>query len=211
MTLFPNRRWPRPRRLALLLVATLLLAAYLARSQLLLAMGRFLDVSERPRPVDVVLVLGGGANQRPFVAAALFRAGLARRVLVPTVKLNAANEEDLYPPEHELIRRVLESRGVPPERVVPLPEECNSTLDEALALARFLDAEPETTVAVVTHDFHTRRARSLFRRVLGGRIARVHFVSAPTEDFSADDWWCTAEGFATYTTEYLKLVLYTLR
>src|SRR5262249_23505078 len=102
-------------------------------------------------------------------------------------------------------------RGVPPGRVVALPGECDSTLDEAHALARFLDAEPETTVAVVTHGYHTRRARSLFRRVLGGRGARVRFVAAPTDHFSADDWWCSEEGFAAYLTEYAKLLLYTLR
>jgi uncharacterized SAM-binding protein YcdF (DUF218 family) len=196
--------------LALVLVAILLLGGYLARGRLLPAMGRFLDVSEPPRPVDAVLVLEGGANDRPFVAAALVRAGLAGRVLVPTVKRSADNEDDLLPPEHELIRRVLLVRRVPPECIIPLPGECDSTLDEARALARFLDAEPETTVAVVTHGYHTRRARSLFRRVLGGRIARVHFVAAPTEDCSADDWWCSEEGFTAYTAEYFKLVMYSL-
>jgi uncharacterized SAM-binding protein YcdF (DUF218 family) len=196
---------------ALALVVALLVGAYLARGRLLPAVGRFLDVSEPPRPVDVVLVLGGAANDRPFVAAALVRAGLAERVLVPTVKPSAENQEDLRPPEHELIRRALRGRGVASERIVPLPGEVGSTLDEAQALARFLDAEPDTTVAVVTHAYHTRRARSLFRRVLGGRMARVHFVAAPSDQFSADDWWCSEEGFATYLTEYAKLLLYTVR
>jgi uncharacterized SAM-binding protein YcdF (DUF218 family) len=76
---------------------------------------------------------------------------------------------------------------------------------------RFLQAEPGTTVAVVTSDFHTRRARAIFRRVLGERMERVHFVAAPTDGFGASDWWECEEGTITYLNEYAKLAFYSFK
>jgi uncharacterized SAM-binding protein YcdF (DUF218 family) len=187
------------------------LAVYLAGPWILPRLGEFLDVSEPPRRVDCVLVLGGGASTRPFVAAALIRAGLARRALIATVKLSPEARDGTWPAEHDLVHGVLLARKVRGDEIVLLPGECDSTIDEARALARFLDSEPEATVAVVTNDFHTRRARMLFRRVLGPRQSQVHFVSAPVDGVVASNWWRTEKGFVVYTTEYLKLILYGFR
>jgi uncharacterized SAM-binding protein YcdF (DUF218 family) len=192
-------------------VVALALGLYLARGRLLPAAARFLDVSEPPRRADAVMVLGGGAATRPFVAAALVRAGLARRALVPRVRPSPEGDEGLTLPEDEVIRRALRARGVPDEAVVTLPGEVDSTRDEAQALGRFLEAEPDARVIVVTNGFHTRRARMLFRHALGERLARVHFVAAPTDGFGAEDWWRHEEGFRCYAGEYFKLAYYGLR
>jgi uncharacterized SAM-binding protein YcdF (DUF218 family) len=186
-------------------------ALYLARGRLLPAAARFLDVSEPPRPVDAVMVLGGGADTRSFVAAALVRAGLARRALVPSVRRSAEQQDGFKPSEDEVIRRVLRARGVPDGAVVTLPGAVDSTRDEARVLARFVETEPGVTVAVVTNGFHTRRARMLFGHELGRRIACVHFVAAPTDGFDADNWWRSEGGFTCYATEYFKLAYYGLR
>jgi uncharacterized SAM-binding protein YcdF (DUF218 family) len=178
---------------------------------LLPAAARFLDVSEPPPTVDAVMVLGGGAETRPFVAAALIRAGKARRALVPTVRLSLENEAGLAPSESELIRSVLRARGVREEEIVTLPGEVDSTRDEARGLKQFLDSEPDATVAVVTNGFHTRRARMLFRHEMRDHMDHVHFVAAPTDHFNADNWWRTEEGFTCYLTEFFKLIYYGLR
>jgi uncharacterized SAM-binding protein YcdF (DUF218 family) len=192
-------------------VAVVLLGLYLARGWILPAAARLLDVSEPPRKVDAVMVLGGGATTRPFVAAALVRAGLARRALVSNPRLSGEQEDGLRPSEAEVIRRALRARGVPDDAVVTLPGEVDSTRDEAQALGRFLEVEPDATVAVVTNGFHTRRARMLFRHELGDRMAQVQFVGAPTDGFGTDDWWRCEGGFCCYATEYFKLVYYGLR
>jgi hypothetical protein len=62
----------------------------------------------------------------------------------------------------------------------------------------------------VTNGFHTRRARMLFRHELGDRMDRVHFVAAPTDGFSEDNWWRSGGGCSCYATEYFKLVYYGL-
>jgi uncharacterized SAM-binding protein YcdF (DUF218 family) len=196
---------------SLVLTVLLLVALYLCRDWLLPPVAHFLDISEPARSADAVYVLGGGVNDRPFVGADLVRKGLAQRVLVSTVRLSPENEDGLWPPEHELTRQILLACGVADNRVVLLPGTCASTEDEARALARYLDEHPTTRVAIVTHGYHTRRARRLFCRVLGEQIGLVYFLAAPTDAFSANDWWQSEEGFTTYATEYVKFVMSFLR
>jgi uncharacterized SAM-binding protein YcdF (DUF218 family) len=197
-----RRRWLRN----LVVVVLLFGVAFLMRSWWLPRVGRFLDVSEPPQKVDAVFVLGGGVTTRPFVAAALVKTGHAQRVLLATIRAPYFTKEGPGIGEHEISKKVLLLRGVPADQIDILPGECNSTENEANVLARYLDEHPQTRVAVVTNDYHTRRTRLLIGRAVGDRISQISFVAAPTEGFDADDWWQTETGAVTYTTEYLKLV-----
>jgi len=77
---------------------------------------------------------------------------------------------------------------------------------KARALAHFLEREPGRTVAIVTTTVHTRRARAIFRRVLGDEV-RLRFVGAPTEGYDDSNWWRHEGGVGICLAEYAKLVL----
>ncbi len=200
-------RWLRRLGIAVLLVAGL----YLARLWWLPAAGRWLDVGEPPVVTDYCLVLSGAYETRPFAAAALYRRGYVRRQIwlthvaddngspLPGMSANAA------------VTKLLVSLGVPRSQIAVLEGTCNTTFDEAQALARRLDAEPQATVTVVTSNYHTRRSRWVFRHVLGQRAEQLRFFSVPTDNFTAECWWQVEEGFSTYPKEYLKLVFYWFR
>jgi len=204
------RRWRRW-IVGLLIAASVVGGLYAARGRILPAAACWLDVGQPPQAAEYVMVLGGEYNTRPFVGAALWKAGLARQVLLARVIEDPDVEDGIVPPHHEVERRVLVRRGVPEDRIVFLGEQANSTFDEARLLADFLAIWPESRVNVVTSDYHTRRTRWVFARVLGERVQQVAFVSAPTEDFPADGWWQTDKGFRAVMGEYVKLVLYGLR
>ena len=110
-----------------------------------------------------------------------------------------------------MTRKVLLARGVADADILTLPGESGSTHAEAIALGRFLEENPGATVSVVTTNFHTRRARWIFRRVLGKRADGLRFVAAPTDGFDATNWWQFEAGFRTYSSEYLKLLVYVFR
>jgi uncharacterized SAM-binding protein YcdF (DUF218 family) len=204
----PPRRRGRRWLWRLGVLAVLLGLVYFLHPLLLPWAARWLDVSETPQPVDEVLVLGGEANIRPFVAAALYNAGLTKRVLVPAVKQSPSARDAGRLPEQELIRRVLVKRGVPDEAIVLLPDVVDSTADEAAALRHYLEDKPERTVAVVTTCYHTRRVRWIFRKQLGARAEQLHFVAGPTDGYDASNWWRSEEGCQRYVNEYLKLAFY---
>ncbi len=198
-------RWSRRLRWLLPPIALAVLVIVLHPLLLPLA-GGFLDASTPPHPVDDIMVLGGGADTRPFVAAALYKAGYAKRILLPAVKQSPKSGAEAGPSETAVMRRVLLLRGVPSEAIVELPGEVDSTEDEARSLKRYLDERSERTVAIVTNDYHTRRARWVFRTELGRPDLSV--FAAPTDDFDANNWWRSEVGFTLYATEYLKLGRY---
>jgi uncharacterized SAM-binding protein YcdF (DUF218 family) len=200
------------RRLAIVcLAATLIGAACWLRFPLLARVGTWLDVGVVPTGYDYVLVLNGDENTRPFAAAALVKAGLARRVILTSCASAPEEEAGLALPVHEVSRQVLLRRGVPAERIVVLDRSVDSTFDEARALADFLQREPEARVAIVTNPFHTRRARWIFVRQLGARANQITMVSAPQDDLRLDRWWTTWTGRETVPAEYLRLLYYRFR
>lgn len=211
MNLSPRavRRWLwRWKGSALLLCLAVTL--YGSRYYVLRSAADFLDVTQPlTSPVDYVMVLGGGHDTRPFVAAALVKKGLARGVLVPSVAEDP--DDDASASETEMIQRVLEARGAPPQAICRLPGACTSTADEAASLKTFLDAAAPCTVAVVTDASHSRRARWIFARVLGEHEGQVRFVAAPSNGFDKSAWWKTESGSVCYLSECLKFAYYWLK
>jgi uncharacterized SAM-binding protein YcdF (DUF218 family) len=197
-------RWGR----RALLGAALFVALWLGREGVLKHLARWLNVGEPPRACDYVLVLPGGEETRPFVAAAMVKAGLAREALVPTVVGSPDTEEGTQRPSHEIIRDVLERRGVPPQKIHLIAQASASTYMDAQALGQFLRARPPATIAVVTHDYHTRRARWVFRKALRGRADDIYFVAAPHDHFDENTWWYCREGLLAHFSELAKLVGY---
>jgi uncharacterized SAM-binding protein YcdF (DUF218 family) len=171
------------------------------------AVARWLDVGDRPRPGDYVMILGGDHKFRPEVAATLVQAGLARQVLLPGARPDAADAL----PYHERVRSVLMHEGVAGDDILILDKPVASTYDEAEALAAFLQARPGARVTVVTSGYHTRRARWIFSQVLGPRQDCVSFVSAPADWATPDTWWQAGSGRETIFWEYAKMAFYVLR
>jgi uncharacterized SAM-binding protein YcdF (DUF218 family) len=193
---------------ALLLGAVVLASCWAVHPCLLRAAADWLDVGQQPRPADYVMVLNGGEDTRPFAAAALVKAGWARRALVAEVAPTPEVIDGIVPPYHEINRQVLLKRGVPAADVSILPGAAAATYDEAVALAAFLQNRPDARVLVVTNDCHTRRSRWVFARVLADRAGQVSFVSAPTDEFPMDRWWQSQIGFQSIATEFPKLAFY---
>lgn len=198
--------------LAALLLAVLVgLTLWSLADRLLPAVARWLDVGAPPHRVDAAFILPGDQSVRPFVAAALVNAGYADRALFPQ---NAPSPETIAAgrlPAEQVIRRVLEQRGLTPQQIVLLEGSTISTEDDLLALGRYLREHPQTRVAVVTSHYHTRRTRLLINHMLAAQAGQVSFVSAPTARFDARDWWRRDDGFFAITSEYLKLAYCTVR
>ncbi|HWB10155.1 MAG TPA: YdcF family protein [Pirellulales bacterium] len=205
------RKWPR-RGLGFLTVAACLAAsltlAWLGRAWLLSGAARWLNVGQSPQRCDYALVLPGGEETRPFAAAALVKAGLARQVLVPRTRSSPDVDEKIRRPTHEVIREVLLLEGVPSADIFFLGQDSVSTHTDALALADFLRTRDRTRVAVVTSNYHTRRTSWVLREVLGDRAADVRMVAVPVDGFDEDAWWQTREGTLAYSTEFAKLAVY---
>ncbi len=194
----------------LLLVAVLALLAYLFRAPLLRATGRWWVVNDPVEQADVVLVLGGGTEWRPFAAAEIYRAGKARRVLVtgteqsPTVALGAKK------PDEDIVRSVLDKLGVPASAVGSYTDSAGSCRDEAHAIRKWADANHIKTLLIPTDNFNTRRVKWIFERQLSGTGISVMVQAVDPPTYNLENWWETEDGVVAFIIELVKYTYYRL-
>lgn len=192
------------RLLALLMLAMLVAAVYLVRHPLLRLAGGWWEVEDRPERADAILVLGDDnfAGDRAAKAAELFRGGMAPLVVASGRLLRS------YAGIAELIARDLETQGVPSAAIVRFPQRAGNTREEAQTLRDLVANRGWRRVLVVTSNYHTRRARYIFRKIFPSQVA-VLIISAPDSDYDSDRWWETRQGkklFFLETAGYLTAI-----
>ncbi len=194
------------------LVALAACGGILARSETVLpGLCRWLDVGEAPVCADHVFVLPGDETYRPITAAAVFKAGLAENVLIPETDANADVRDGLKPQTADVLRRILLHRGIPRDKVLCLTGASRTTFEDATALSAYLETRPDDRVIVVTNAYHTRRARFIFRRVMGDTADRLQFVAAPNPGFAEKTWWQNRSSANAVLSENVKLGFYLFR
>jgi len=84
----------------------------------------------------------------------------------------------------------------------------DSTEEEARVLLECINERNWHTVAVVTSDYHTRRAGMIWRKVLKRQQSsvdlRLHAV--PDPEFHASGWWRERRSAKTWLFELTKLL-----
>jgi len=186
-------------------------ASYLARAPLLRGLAHVLTVDTVGPPADYIVPLGGGAEDRPFVAAALYKQQVAPTVLIFEYGTNDAIRMGLTPSGTELYRRVLELEGVPSSAIRVVPGKVRDTRDEALAVRHALTPQRPAKLVVVTSPEHTRRALWAFRKAFAGTQVDIRMAPARHLRFDETNWWRHDEGVLAYLHEYLKLPYYWAR
>jgi len=133
---------------------------------------------------DVLIVLSDDSfyADRATRAAELFREGKAPLVVASGRKLRpSAGIAELM--EHDLVER-----GVPKEKILRFAHDGDSTREEAEALVKLAKTKKWHKAIVVTSNYHTRRARYIFRQVFPQDI-EIRVASARDGDFDPENWW----------------------
>jgi uncharacterized SAM-binding protein YcdF (DUF218 family) len=172
--------------LVALFLLALIVAVVFARSLLL--------VENRVRPAQLVILLGGGPDDRPPRALELLRAGLAPRVLL------SGDGEQQY-----ALAKLREAK-IPNVRIM-LETESTSTKENAEFTVRILRAQKITNAIVVTSWPHSRRALACFRDA----APEIDFQSAPAQPSQTNYGIPAPRDAAFALREYLKIVWYAFR
>ena len=160
--------------------------------------GSFL-VLDSPRPSDVILVLAGETDRRPERALQLLAQGYGRRVV-----LDVPTHAKIYEfTQIQLAQKYVQD--LPQGALVSIcPIDGLSTKDESKDVEKCLAREGGKTVLIVTSDFHTRRALSVFRRELPGHEYSVA-ASRDGTQFGVR-WWTHRQWAKTLVDEWLRLI-----
>jgi uncharacterized SAM-binding protein YcdF (DUF218 family) len=181
--------------LALLVCGSALL--YLKRSALQAWPGTFLMKTDPLIKADVLIVLAGGSTgDRILEAGRLVQAGYAPIALV-------SGPQGWYESnECEAAIPMAVRHGYPRSSFECVPNHAHSTLDEAPPLLQAARERSAHTVLVVTSDFHTRRARGIYRRLANGLDIRM--IAAPAQFYRIDQWYRHREARKLIAIEWMK-------
>ena len=200
------------RLLAVLLVLGILaVAGYIFRAPLLRGAARVWVVNDQLSRADVIVVLGGGMETRPFEAARLYHLALAPKILLTATKPLPSEQLGVNPPEMEIARRILVKKDVPDSAIVVAPGFVNSTYDEAMAVRNWAKTNHIKRLIIATDVFHTRRAGWLFRKELGPAGIRVEVDAVPVREYTLADWWKHDQGVGAFQNEILKYAFYRIK
>jgi uncharacterized SAM-binding protein YcdF (DUF218 family) len=170
--------------IVLLIIFVLLAVLYWARHPIMRFAGDSWVIDAPAAHADALLLLGDDNfyADRATHAAELIRHGVAPVVVASGRRLRpSAGIVELQ--EHDLIER-----GVPKDKIIRFPHDADSTLEEAVALAKLCSEKHFHSVIVVTSNYHARRARYIFEKVFPHAIA-VSVAGARDGDFDPDNWW----------------------
>ena len=206
MMRFGPRRAERGGTLAKLIVFLAILivffALYLVRHPIFRFAAESWVIEDPLDKADALIVLGDDNfyADRATRAAQLFREGKAPLVVASGRRLRpTAGIAELM--EHDLVER-----GVPKGKILRFPQDGDSTQEEAEALAKLAKTKNWHKGIVVTSNYHTRRARYIFRRVFPQGI-EVRVASARDGDFDPENWWAKRKSTKLFMRELAGMVV----
>lgn len=205
-----SRRLFVRRIVTILLLAVASAGAWLGHTPLLLGIANLWIVSDPLTPSEVVAVLGGGVDIRPFTAAELYRKGLATRVLVSQVAQTRSVKIGAVPGHTELNRMVLVKLGVPESAIGTFGQANETTFDEATALRHWADQHHVSRIIIPTEIFASRRLRWIINREFAGSSVQVEIFSTDGPNYTRE-WWKTTAGMISFQNEFLKYLYYRIR
>jgi hypothetical protein len=184
-------RWPK----LALIAGALFIVAVGATS------GRFLVV-DQPRKSDVIIVVAGETDRRPARGLELLGQGYASRLI-----LDVPAEAKIYRSSQLEIARKYIDELPQATSIMVCPIHGLSTRDEARDAARCLQGATARRILLVTSDFHTRRALSIFNRVLP---ADYSVAAAFDASHFGVQWWRHREWAKVNFEEWSKLIWWEL-
>lgn len=166
------------------------------------AVGKALIVKDPLHPAGAILVLGGETREGDRVAHAvqLYKQGLAPLLVVSGTPMGFRTHEA------EVMRRHAEFLGVPPERILVVKHNADSTREEAGVVVPLLTSRGLNEVILVTSNYHTARAKRIFTKAAGP--SGPTFLASPVNEdsFEPEGWWMKRRHAKTFVYEAIKTV-----
>jgi uncharacterized SAM-binding protein YcdF (DUF218 family) len=163
---------------------------------------RALVVQDPLHRADAILVLGGETRRGDRVAHAvtLYKRGLAPLLVLSGVPAGFRAHEA------EIMQRHAEFLGVPPERILAVKHDSDSTREEADVVVPVLKSRGMREVILVTSNYHTGRAKRIFTKAAGPDGPK--FLASPVneDNFDPDVWWMKRRYAKTFFFEAVKTV-----
>ena len=198
--------WKRHLRAAVLV--TVIVGLVACAWIIFLGVGRWLVVEDPLDKAQAIVVLSGRMPVRAKEAARLYNAGYAPQVWLTRGVEPAASLQEMHIAfigEDFFNSRVLTHEGVPSSAIHVLEPSVRNTADELQVIAAELERQRGSAVIIVTTKAHTRRVRTLWKQLIGGRRRGI-VRAATTDTFEPAHWWRSTGDSLDVVREVLGLL-----
>jgi uncharacterized SAM-binding protein YcdF (DUF218 family) len=184
----------------LIALAVIVVALYIGHGFILDKAGRYLSYADVMKPADVIVILAGEETERVEYGVMLFKDGWARKdkIILAGGPVVWKHSWASLMQEHAL------SLGIPKDAII-LEDQSKTTEEDARFTKEILDKNSYKSCLLVTSPYHSRRAYTIFKKIMGDDIT---VISAPCNKswFRFDEWWKRRRDRAVVLDEYSKFV-----
>ena len=174
-----------------LVLAGVLVLLVAAGTALFFNVGKWLVVQDPLVHADVIVILSGSLPERALQAARLYQGGYADQIWISPPISPAEDLRDMnisYLGEDFYNEKVLLAKGVPLDAIHILEQPSANTEEEVRQISDGLRASNFHHAIVVTSKPHTRRVRTIWRKLVRPDLHLV--VRFATDDsFDGAHWW----------------------
>ena len=175
--------------------------------------GTWLVKEETPPHADAMVILMGSFPERVLQACDSWKSGLAGRLIIVEESMGPFSmlEErgvNIVSNSEQAVSS-LKELGVPADSIILLPGDARSTVDEALAVKKYLASSSSAdTIVLVSSPAHMRRAYMIFKKVLRDFEKPVCVGTCPSSysSFNPDKWWRRKEDVQSVVSEMVKIL-----
>ena len=150
--------------------------------------GKFLCVDSGPVTAEVIVVLGGGQNERPIRAARLFAEHAAAKIII-----TGAGDDQIN-------RQLLLKNGVP-AAAIEVENKSQTTRENAEFTIKLLRARHVHSAILVTSWYHARRSLHVFEHY----GPEIKFYARPSYYGYARNEWVSRGIYKHMRLEFLKV------
>ena len=164
----------------------------------------YLNVGDRVKPVDAIVVLSGDEGDRILEAVKWYKQSYGKYFVITKTHTEDIGEGRTY---SEMLMRIAMEGGVPADSMLFTAGEASSTVEEARAIKLLAQQRNIESILVITAPYHTRRTMIIFNREFSDTDIKV--LVHPVEDswYRPLTWYLSSEGWRQTLTEYASLFL----
>ena len=202
--------------IAIAILVILISLLFFYRTEWLRYLGHSLVIDDPVATADVAVVLTTGVDYVPRLlqAAQLYREKRVKKVMIngnrKTDAIRKLEAQGFVPAckWYENSLRILEMHGVPRDKVWTVSaEDVFDTVTEAQTIRSFLLNNDVDSMIITTSKFHTRRARFVWRKVMGADQG-IYSSAAADDPFDPDIWWQDGRQVKQVMGEYGGMAYY---
>ena len=161
---------------------------------------------KKPVKTDLIVTLGGGGIERDQMAADLYKAGYAKKILLTGMYASLRAGQSYYQSPRSLF---LLKQGIPAKALLFDGLSIN-THQEAFNIAIALTAQHWHSALVVTDPPHIRRVAFCLSSVFKKTNLSYWLIPSNAPTWHADRWWQDENWRRFSLSEVVKLIFYAI-